>query len=105
MKSQKENSQVSSRSWFVISLFLIFMFALLSRAVYLQLLSSKYSKKGDEAGIGIVNVSAHRGAIMDRNGEQLAISTPVDSIWTEPRKLLEEKNLQPLASLLNRSEQ
>jgi len=105
MKSQNENSQVSLRSWFVISLFLIFMFALLSRAVYLQLLPNTYSKKGDVAGIGIVNVSAHRGAIMDRNGEQLAISTPVDSIWAIPRKLLKEKNLQKLASLLNRSEE
>ena len=105
MKSQRNNNKVSLRCWFVISLFFICMFLLTSRAVYLQLLSSKYSKKGDEAGVGIVNVSAHRGAIMDRNGEQLAISTPVESIWTEPRKLLNEKNLQPLASLLNRSEQ
>ncbi len=105
MKLQKENDQVFLRCWFVISLFLICMLALTSRAVYLQLLSGKYSKKGDEAGIGVANVSAHRGAIMDRNGEQLAISTPVDSIWTEPRKLLNEKNLISLASLLNRSEQ
>ncbi len=105
MKSQRENDQVSLRCWFVISLFFICMFALTSRAVYLQLLSTKYGKKGDEAGVGVVNVSAHRGAIMDRNGEQLAISTPVDSIWTEPRKLLNEKDLKPLASLLNRSEQ
>ena len=104
MKSQNENSKVFLRSWFVISLFLIFMFALFSRAVYLQLLPNTYSKKGDVAGIGIVNVSAHRGSIMDRNGEQLAISTPVDSIWAIPRKLLKEKNLQKLASLLNRSE-
>ncbi len=104
MKSQNENNQVSLRSWFVISLFLLFMFALFSRAVYLQLLPNTYSKKGDVAGIGIVNVSAHRGSIMDRNGEQLAISTPVDSIWAIPRKLLKEKNLQKLASLLNRSE-
>ena len=104
MKSQNENSKVFLRSWFVISLFLIFMCALFLRAVYLQLLPNTYSKKGDVAGIGIVSVSAHRGAIMDRNGEQLAISTPVDSIWAIPRKLLKEKNLQKLASLLNRSE-
>ena len=96
MKSQNENSKVFLRSWFVISLFLIFMFALFLRAIYLQLLPNTYSKKGDVAGIGIVSVSAHRGAIMDRNGEQLAISTPVDSIWAIPRKLLKEKNLQKL---------
>ena len=40
---------------------------------------------------------------MDRNGEQLAISTPVDSIWAEPRKVLieDKKYLLALARLLD----
>lgn len=36
-----------------------------------------------------VEIPAHRGEIRDRNGELLAISTPVDSVWAEPGDLLQ----------------
>ena len=105
MKSQKKTTKSSLRCWFVILLFLVCVFSLSSRAVYLQLLEGEsLRERGDDIAIRVVDVSAHRGAIVDRNGEQLAVSTPVDSIWAEPRKLLKEKDLQILASLLGRSE-
>ncbi|MGB7450965.1 MAG: penicillin-binding transpeptidase domain-containing protein, partial [Lysobacterales bacterium] len=38
----------------------------------------------------------------DRNGEPLAVSTPVDSIWVHPGQVLEyPENIKPLAGLLN----
>ena len=57
--------------------------------------------------VRIVNVPAHRGALMDRNGEQLAISTPVDSIWAEPRKVLieDKRYLLALAKILDMPQQ
>ncbi len=33
-------------------------------------------------------IPAYRGLISDRNGEPLAVSTPVDSIWMDPRRLI-----------------
>ncbi|HEY7885410.1 MAG TPA: penicillin-binding protein 2, partial [Cellvibrionaceae bacterium] len=33
-------------------------------------------------------ISAWRGVITDRNGEPLAVSTPVESIWANPQVLL-----------------
>lgn len=35
-----------------------------------------------------MEISAHRGMIVDRHGEPLAASTPVDSIWVNPPQLL-----------------
>src|SRR5580700_1218632 len=35
----------------------------------------------------VASIVAHRGTIIDRYGEPLAVSTPVDSVWTNPREL------------------
>ena len=104
MKSQKGNTLNSLRCWVIVCLFLLCVIALSSRAVYLQLLASEsLREKGDEVAVRIVNVPAHRGALMERNGAQLAISTPVDSIWAEPRKVLieDKKYLLALARRLD----
>jgi cell division protein FtsI (penicillin-binding protein 3) len=34
-------------------------------------------------------INAHRGMIMDRNGVPLAVSTPVTSIWINPKEIFE----------------
>ncbi|WP_444930035.1 peptidoglycan D,D-transpeptidase FtsI family protein [Microbulbifer sp. SSSA002] len=43
-------------------------------------------------------IAAYRGSIVDRNGELLAVSTPVHSLWANP-KLLREINNENLAHL------
>lgn len=42
-------------------------------------------KQGDARTIRIIQTPAYRGMITDRNGEPLAISTPVDSVWVNPK--------------------
>jgi cell division protein FtsI (penicillin-binding protein 3) len=75
----------------VLSVFLCGMVTLASRAVYLQLLNNDFLKEhGDARSIRVVDIPSHRGVIVDRNGEQLAMSTPVDSIWATPRKVFED---------------
>ncbi len=66
------------------------MFVLSCRAVYLQVLDREFLQdKGDLQHIGIVDVPAYRGQIKDRNGNPLAISTPVQSIWMNMRQIKE----------------
>jgi cell division protein FtsI (penicillin-binding protein 3) len=62
--------------------------ALEARVLYLQLVDKEFlSAQGDDRHLRTVQISAHRGPITDRNGEPLAVSTPVDSIWANPKQL------------------
>ena len=83
------------------------MLTLASRAVYLQVLDKEFLQdKGDLQHVGIVDVPAYRGQIKDRNGEPLAISTPVQSIWMNLRQLKdsEQDKLKQMASILGMSD-
>ena len=62
--------------------------ALIGRAVDLQLVDNEfYRKQGDERFLRELEIPTTRGMITDRNGEPLAVSTPVESIWANPQEL------------------
>jgi len=62
--------------------------ALEARILYLQLVDHDFlAAQGDDRHIRTVQMAAHRGPIVDRHGELLAVSTPVDSIWANPGEL------------------
>ena len=76
------------RSLVVLSLVVLGAVGLAARAVELQLVDHGFlAKQGDDRSMRIVKIAAHRGAITDRYGEPLALSTPVDSIWVNPQEL------------------
>jgi len=61
---------------------------LVARAVELQLLDHGFlASQGDARSMRVVKIAAHRGAITDRNGEPMAVSTPVDSVWVNPQEI------------------
>lgn len=60
-------------------------------------------EQGTERVERVVSITAHRGVINDRAGEVLAISTPVDSVWVNPRELaLAGDQIPQLATALRR---
>jgi len=62
--------------------------SLVARAVHLQVFNTEFlSQQADTRHLRTEAIAAHRGTITDRNGEPLAISTPVDSIWANPPEL------------------
>ncbi len=81
--------------------------ALALRAVELQLLDHGFlAKQGDDRSMRVVKIAAHRGAITDRSGEPLAISTPVDSVWVNPQELNDNIDQLPkLAKALKEDQQ
>lgn len=61
---------------------------LLWRAVDLHVFNRAFLQhQGDVRALRVVEVAAHRGMITDRHGEPLAISTPVESVWANPKEL------------------
>ncbi|HRO27068.1 MAG TPA: penicillin-binding protein 2 [Luteimonas sp.] len=62
--------------------------ALVARAVDLQLVDNAfYQKKADARFLREVPIPTSRGMITDRNGEPLAVSSPVESLWANPQEL------------------
>ena len=62
---------------------------LAARAFYLQILGKDYLQaQGQARYVREVTVKANRGRILDRNGQTLAVSTPVDSVWANPKVFL-----------------
>ena len=61
-------------------------------------------KQGDERILRLIKKPAFRGMIVDRNGYPLAVSTPVYSVWINPREFVADNTgLIALASLVDSS--
>ena len=102
--AQKERTS-SLQPWRPAALLLVFgglASVLLWRAVDLQVLDRQFLQtQGDARHLRVVEIPAHRGAITDRNGEPLAISSPVDSVWVNPKEFaVSAAELARLARLL-----
>lgn len=76
------------RAWFVLVALLVLFAALLGRGIWLQVFNDAFLQEQGEARYARnLKLEANRGVITDRNGEPLAISTPVKSIWASPRAI------------------
>lgn len=57
--------------------------------------------QGDARTVRVEAIDAHRGMITDRNNEALAVSTPVQTLWLNPREMdADDSRLATLAKLL-----
>ncbi|AZN37672.1 peptidoglycan D,D-transpeptidase FtsI family protein [Iodobacter ciconiae] len=74
------------RVWLVVGFLLSLFAVLLGRGLYLQAWNEGFlQEQGDARYMRNLKQASNRGMITDRNGEPLAISTPVQSIWASPR--------------------
>ena len=110
LRSGDNDSHARSYRWrstVILGLVLIGAAGLVARAVELQLLDHGFlAKQGDDRSMRVVKIAAHRGAITDRNGEPLAVSTPVDSVWVNPQELNDNIDQLPrLAKALKQDQQ
>ncbi|MDH4570806.1 penicillin-binding protein 2 [Pseudomonas sp. BN414] len=73
----------------VLGLLAIMVGAISWRIVDLHVIDHDFLKAhGDARSVRHIPIPAHRGLITDRNGEPLAVSTPVTTLWTNPKDLM-----------------
>ncbi len=94
------------RFWFIVSVLAVAGCTLIYRTVQLQVDDQEFLiTQGDARTIRYEKIDAHRGMITDRFGEPLAVSTPVETVWANPKELsLNTQQLKVLAKTLGVSE-
>jgi cell division protein FtsI (penicillin-binding protein 3) len=110
LRPSENSSDIKTYRWrsaAILGLVVLGAAGLAARAVELQLIDHGFlSKQGDQRSMRVVKIAAHRGAITDRSGEPLAVSTPVDSVWVNPQELNDNIDQLPkLAKALKQDQQ
>ena len=108
MKSYRHNNKklkplASWRRLSVVTVFILLATTLLVKTLDMQILRSEFfEQQGDARQLRTVSIPAHRGDIVDRNGEPFAVSAPVNSIWLNPKVVINHLDeLAPVAKLLS----
>ena len=92
------------RHYLLIVVFTFALLGLVGRSSYLAVTEREFlQNQGEARATRIAEIRAHRGVISDRNGDPLAVSTPVVSVWTDPSvDRLDMHELALVAELLDR---
>lgn len=73
------------RLWGVLAFLLVLFGVVVGRVAQLQVLSpDEYVTYGESQRIREIELAADRGSILDRNGEELALSVPQTTVYTDP---------------------
>ncbi|OCT36355.1 cell division protein [Pseudomonas putida] len=91
----------------VVGLLALMVGAISWRIIDLQVVDRDFLKgQGDARSLRHIPIPAHRGLITDRNGEPLAVSTPVTTLWANPKEMQASKDRWPqLAAVLGQNPQ
>lgn len=93
------------RLYLVVGLLISMAVLLVGRVLSLQILDGErgyefLQDQGEMRSLRSAEIPAYRGVISDRRGEPLAVSTPVVSIWANPRVLAGSERISALADAL-----
>lgn len=90
MSVNQQQVHSSWRYFVVLGVFGLLAVVVSGRLLYLQVESQDFLQdQGDRRVIRMENIPAYRGLIQDRNGEPLAVSTPVKTLWANPKELID----------------
>jgi len=90
MSGSVQQPNFAWRYFVVLAVFALLAVIVSGRLIYLQIESQAFLQdQGDRRVIRVENIPAYRGLIQDRNGEPLAVSTPVKTLWANPQELID----------------
>jgi len=110
----KRNKQLKPNTapwrFYVVAAVIVLVYIVLAaRSAYIQVIEPDMLKKqGDRRSKRIAELNVQRGSIVDRNGDELAVSVPVETVWADPKIVMEhnalamEKHWQALADVLGK---
>ena len=99
----KKKSDHFARLMTLAIFFSILLVILIWRMLDLTVLHRQFLQgQGNARSLRVIDIPAYRGMITDRNGTPLAISTPVESVWVNPKEFSpDEEQFMALAKYLN----
>ncbi|MGB4247749.1 MAG: penicillin-binding protein 2, partial [Pseudohongiellaceae bacterium] len=99
---ETQHKPLTWRLYLIFFVMVLCVLAVLWKLTSLHILDKEFLQdQGDARTIRTEPLSAHRGVITDRNGEPLAVSTPVKSVWVNPKELSQEaRDIELLAKEL-----
>ena len=110
-KSAKNNNPLNTAPWryyLVLAFVALIYISLMARTAYIQIIEPEMLKKqGDLRSLRVASNTVQRGSIVDRNGAELAISVPVETVWADPKIIMDNnaismtKHWQALADVLD----
>lgn len=110
--ASNRSSQPTTPAWryyVVIGIVVLIYVGLFARSAYIQIIEPDMLKQqGDLRSMRVAANTVQRGSIVDRNGDELAISVPVETVWADPKIVMDNdalamtKHWQALADVLGK---
>lgn len=100
-------NRVERRLVALLIIVLLSLLGILGRLVFVQAFSAdKYSKEAEQQRLRSIEVPPERGNILDRNGNELAVNTIMDTIYATPSLIEDRKEFaKEVALILKEDEQ
>ncbi|MEH6594270.1 MAG: penicillin-binding transpeptidase domain-containing protein [Colwellia polaris] len=92
--AQYNPNTVAWRFYVVLGAVVLIYAGLMARTAYIQVFEPDMLKKqGDNRSLRTNTKTVQRGSIVDRNGHELAVSVPVETVWADPKIIFDTNAL------------